>query len=173
MRYNPRLFRPRQLTNCCGCAILLPVYRESTPLTRPRRGRTYEERRINMKQLTRHQALVECVSMWKWLANHPSSTKYDYFVATGKADVSCSCFACAYNAQQYRLNQHFKYCRSRCIITWPGGGCSESTSPYARWLRASTNYSKRKYARQIVQLAQKALAKLESKEGKNKLCGHQ
>ncbi len=113
-----------------------------------------------MKKLTKKQALINCIDMWEWMAEHPNKNKSDYFRAkdlTARSD----CWLCEYFATHKHKLQS---CNNKCLVKWSGGNCSSPDSEYMKW--RSYRYSvydcamTTKYAMAIVKLAQTALDKL-------------
>ena len=79
--------------------------------------------------LTRRESLIGHEKMWRCLGEHPDWNKEDYFQAHPRLKRPDNlCYAC-----DYENGHKERYCGETCIITWPGGACIDSSSPFAQW----------------------------------------
>ena len=104
-------------------------------------------------KLTKRKALQECIRIWSVLAATGDGDKRSVKNAD-KYESACPC--CHYS----KVNDDL-YCDEDCIIKWPGSWCLSAGSPFAKWEDAVTRATCKKYAQQIVKLAEEALAKLD------------
>ena len=106
-------------------------------------------------KLTKRKALTECIEWWTWLAAHPSKKKNDYPGTAEQMGYACLCPCC-----EYDWTHGYRYCGKACPIKWPGGECNVSESPFYKWNKAKSPRTRKKYALQIVKLAEEALRRL-------------
>lgn len=114
-----------------------------------------------MKKLTRRDALEKMRDMWMWIAEETKKRKKrvykdDYFEAIGatKDDIPENmCYAC-----EYAKNMNTNCC---IIEKWKLSlkGCAEQE--FGKWCDAKTWKQSAKYAREIAEVAQAELDKLE------------
>lgn len=107
------------------------------------------------RKLTITTALKECIRIWTALAESGSRQKGS---VAGAVKYAHRCPCCEYNEQ----NDH-QYCEDNCIIKWPTPHCEDRDSPYWGWLDAWDATERKRYAREIIKLAKKALKKGDAK----------
>lgn len=133
-----------------------------------------------MPKRTKKQTLLRCRKIWQWLADNPG-VEY-FYVEKRKAYEALnlsqndfySCPCCEhFKSRGFRLFSE-EGCQFRgCLLKWGKKptpnivACERPSSPYARWSKAKTAKTRKKYAAQIVALCDKALEELEEKQCKN------
>lgn len=108
---------------------------------------------------TKKQYVVECKKVWQWLAKDGTRWKSDYFKAfPQKPYPENGCYFCQYdtdhlgedgcdNCPALNMWNRAKYC-----------GCE--LSPYEKWDSSKTTKARKKYAKQIVEICNKILKKM-------------
>jgi hypothetical protein len=112
---------------------------------------------IDMKPLSREEALLKCKKQWLWVA--ATGMRKEKYPFKGLRPRS-SCYACEYNRQN-----DGDFCDGNCIIHWPGGGCTAEESPFKAYCNAGAISSERKEAAlAVVALCDKGLAQIKIKK---------
>lgn len=113
-------------------------------------------------RLTKKKALEETVRIWKELARTGAEDKASV-KGTDKYNNGCPC--CEYDTQ----SNSGQICAKCPITNWSGyvgkdgAPCTNIDSPYAKWCTHIRD-DRRRFARQIVRLAQKHLKTLTKKK---------
>jgi hypothetical protein len=111
---------------------------------------------IDMKLLSREEALQKCKKQWLWVAE-TGKHKSNYPFEDGRPLYSC--YACEYSVQDGD-----KFCYEKCIVPWPGGGCLESKSPYKDYMNAPPfSEESKEAALAIAALCDKGLSEINQK----------
>lgn len=118
-----------------------------------------------MRQMSKREALEACLRMWKWLAE-TGGTKEQYFI-DNRQITNVPIFRC-YACQYVRKTQYNEDCLEKgCILKWPKSvdwdsslPCCRGTSPFWKWSTSHDVKTKKKEARKIVKLTEKALKEL-------------
>jgi hypothetical protein len=111
---------------------------------------------IDMKLLSREEALQKCKNQWLWVAITGES-KCQYPFEEGIPEACC--YACEYNAQN-----SWDFCLNTCIVPWPGGDCEASESPYIDYQHAARGSEEEKEAAlAIAALCDKGLSETNKK----------
>ena len=124
-----------------------------------------------MSNITKRQALTECLGLWKWLAENPSEEKNSW-PGWGRKFRIHNCPCCEY-MREHHMNIYSIYTKpcqlneKYCLIDWdtvngaPGKvPCERRGAAYANWMDALHPLARREYALEIVRLAEKALKEL-------------
>jgi len=105
------------------------------------------------KPMTKREALQACVGGWTWQAKQPQSMSK---CANPVFNGCRNCCPCC----EYSITHERDYCDKSCLIAWPEASCMSDSSPFTKWRKSDSGKGRTKYARQIVGLARKALARL-------------
>ena len=85
--------------------------------------------------MTAIEAVKKTLEMWRWLAEHPESTKQDYFAACRPKDnPTCQCYLCQYVKETFVYMRCYE-CPGSGVIWMEGAStpCCETDSPFALW----------------------------------------
>jgi hypothetical protein len=111
---------------------------------------------IDMKLLSRKEALQKCKKQWLWVAK-TGRHKSDYPFEGKKPDSDC--YACEYSDQN-----DWEFCNEDCIIPWPGGCCTAKESPFIACSYAANSSEKKEAALAVAALCDKGLAQIKIKK---------
>ena len=99
----------------------------------------------------------KCLTMWKWLADHPEAAKVDYFIhclSTDKIKNYNPCWACVEARKQ---SEDLSLTCFACPIAFPHDSnnkrdCYHPRSPYHQWMNAKTKAAAFEAASEMVNL---------------------
>lgn len=113
--------------------------------------------------ITKEKALQITVELFSWLAKNPRKKKCDWPGWKGYSRLLNFCACCEYveTIEIQRGSCHYtcpiKWLKTDRMLLHRQSHCGAATSPYRKWVRAIQPKTRTKYAKQVVNLAKKAL----------------
>lgn len=106
----------------------------------------------------RKKAIENHRKMWRWLAEHPDKSKFDYLLEHDPHKrMSHNCYLCDY-AENKALHEHgsrYHSCEA-CPLDWGYGLlCSDIGAPFTEYAKARNYKHRADLARQIAELPER------------------